>query len=332
MKTALITGVTGQAGSYLSALLLEKGYRVVGTTRDIRLVKRPPPYNVELVSLDLVNYDQITDLIDELRPDEVYHFAAPSSVARSFGDPVKAVTGITLPGLNLLESIRNIDERIRFLDAGSIEMFGDYGAPVDESTRLSPHSPYGVGKGSSYLQTRNFREAYSLFACSAIFSNFESPLRPVSFVTSKIVSTACRIAAGEDVKLSLGNIGIFRDWGWAPEYMEAAWRMLQLDDPEDLIIATGRKHSLKEFLDVVFQTLGIDYEDRVSLDPYLLRPFDIQSSVGNPAKAKESIQWGAEYSMKDLIQEWVDVEMKRNWPHRMQSRTLYSITKPGNVE
>ena len=262
MKTALITGVTGQAGSYLSALLLEKGYRVVGTTRDIRLAKRPQSCNVELVSLDLMNYDQVTDLIDKLRPDEVYHFAAPSSVARSFGDPVKAVTGITIAGLNLLASIRNIDERIRFLDAGSIEMFGECGTPVDESTRLSPHSPYGVGKSSSYLQTRNFREAYNLFACSAIFSNFESPLRPVSFVTAKIVSTACQIAAGEDVDLGL----------------------------------------------------------------------DIQSSVGNPARAKESIQWSAKYSIEDLIQEWVDVEMKRNWPHRMKSRTLYSIAKPGNVE
>jgi GDPmannose 4,6-dehydratase len=332
MKTALITGVTGQAGSYLSALLLEKGYRVVGTTRDIRLAKRSQSCNVELVSLDLMNYDQVTDLIDKLRPDEVYHFAAPSSVARSFGDPVKAVTGITIAGLNLLASIRNIDERIRFLDAGSIEIFGECGAPVDESTRLSPHSPYGVGKSSSYLQTRNFREAYNLFACSAIFSNFESPLRSVSFVTAKIVSTACQIAAGEDVDLGLGNIGIFRDWGWAPEYMEAAWRMLQLDEPEDLVIATGIKHSLKEFLEIVFRTLDIDLENRISSDPYLLRPLDIQSSVGNPARAKESIQWSAKYSIEDLIQEWVNVEMKRNWPHRMKSRTLYSIAKPGNVE
>ena len=174
-------------------------------------------------------------------------------------------------------------------------------------------------------------QAYGLFACSAIFSNFESPLRPVSFVTGKIVSTACQMAAGEDVDLGLGNIGIFRDWGWAPEYVEAAWRMLQLDGPEDLVIATGSKHSLKEFLDIVFQTLGIDYEGRVSSDPYLLRPLDIQSSVGNPAKAKESIQWSAKYSIEDLIQEWVDVEMKRNWPHRTPSRTLYSVAKPGKV-
>lgn len=331
MKTALITGVTGQAGSYLSELLLQKGYRVVGTTRDIRLVRRPPSHNVELVSLDLMDYDQTTDLIDELRPDEVYHFAAPSSVARSFGDPAKAVTGITLPGLNLLESIRNIDERIRFLDAGSIEMFGECVVPADESTRLSPHSPYGVGKSSSYLQTKNFRQAYGLFACSAIFSNFESPLRPVSFVTGKIVSTACRMAAGEEVDLSLGNIDIFRDWGWAPEYVEAAWRMLQLDGPEDLVIATGSKHSLKEFLGIVFQTLGIDYEGRVSSDPYLLRPLDIQSSVGNPAKAKESIQWSANYSIEDFIQEWVDVEMKRNRSRRTPSRVLHSVARPGKV-
>lgn len=331
MKTALITGVTGQAGSYLSELLLDKGYRVVGTTRDMRLVKRPQSCNAELISLDLMNFDQVIDSLDQLRPDEVYHFAAPSSVARSFGDPVKAVTGITLPGINLLESIRKIDGRIRFLDAGSIEMFGECGAPVDEGTRLSPHSPYGVGKCSSYLQTRNFRQAYSMFACSAVFSNFESPLRPVSFVTAKIVSTACRIAAGEDVNLSLGNIDIFRDWGWAPEYMEAAWRMLQLDEPEDLIIATGRKHSLKEFLDIVFQTLGIDYEERVSLDPYLLRPFDIRSSVGNPAKAKESIKWRAKYSLEDLIREWVEAEMKRNWPHRKRSGTLHSIAKSGKT-
>jgi len=332
MKTALITGVTGQAGTYLAALLLGKGYRVIGTTRDTKLVKRSKLDHVDVVSLDLTNCDQVTDLIDELRPDEVYHLAAPSSVARSFGDPVKAVTGITLPGLNVLESIRKIDVRIRFLDAGSIEMFGECEVPADEGTRLDPHSPYGVGKGSSYLQTKNYREAYGLFSCTAIFSNFESPLRPVSYVTGKIVSTVCQMAAGGDVDLALGNIGICRDWGWAPEYMEAAWRMLQLDEPEDLVIATGKKHSLGEFLQITFDAVGVNYKDHVIADPYLLRPFDIQSSVGNPARAKEVIRWSAEYSLEELIREWVDVEMKRNWSQWTQPRNLRAMSKAGKKE
>lgn len=327
MKTALITGVTGQAGFYLSALLLEKEYRVVGTTRDIRMANRPLKAEVELVSLDLTNYEQVIDLIDELRPDEIYHFAAPSSVARSFGDPVRTSTGIMVPTLNILESIRTLGARIRFLDAASIEMFGDCRAPADESTPLDPHSPYGVAKTTSYLQTKNYREAFELHSCSAIFSNFESPLRPVGFVTGKIVSTACQIARGDKLKLKLGNVEIFRDWGWAPEYMEAAWRMMQLDEPRDLVIATGKKRSLGDFLRIAFDKVNLNYEDHVTSDSRLLRPYDIQSSVGSPEKARRIIQWSAQYSLEDLIGEWIDVEITRSGSQHQSWNKLYSLPK-----
>lgn len=325
MKTALITGVTGQAGHYLSALLLGKGYRVVGTTRDIATVNRPVDSKVELVSLDLTNYDRVIDLIDGLRPDEVYHFAAPSSVARSFGDPVRTSVGIMLPTLNILESMRVIGGGIRFLDAASIEMFGDCGTAAHERTPLDPHSPYGVAKTTSYLQTKNFREAYDLHACSAIFSNFESPRRPVGFVTGKIVSSACQIARGEVAELKLGNIEIYRDWGWAPEYMEAAWRMMQLDEPQDLVIATGKRRSLSDFLEIAFYAVGLKYEDHVSRDTHLLRPYDIQSSVGDPEKARRTIHWVASYNLEELVAEWVEIEMKKARPSQKSMKKLYPV-------
>lgn len=311
MKTALITGVTGQAGFYTSALLLDKGYRVVGTTRSAGSPNRPLNKGVELVSIDLADFEQVVDLVDGLRPAEIYHFAAPSSVARSFLDPLRTTHGIVDPTLNLLESIRTVGGGIRFLDAASIEMFGDCESAVVENTPLDPHSPYGVAKVTSYLQTKNFREAFGLYACSAIFSNFESPLRPVHFVTRKIVTTACEISRGENVRLDLGNIDICRDWGWAPEYMDAAWRMLQLAEPQDLIIATGRRRSLKDFLGIAFEAVGLNYEDHVTSDARLLRPYDIQSSVGNPEKAREVLGWSARRTLEAMIAEWVEAELAR---------------------
>lgn len=326
MKTALVTGVTGQAGFYLSSLLLDRGYRVMGTTRSITKAIRPINQGVELVSLDLANYDLVVDLIDGLRPDEIYHLAAPSSVARSFREPVRTSRDIMIPTLNILEAMRAVGCGTRFLDAASIEMFGDCGSAADERTPLDPHSPYGVGKTTSYLQTKNFREAFDLHSCSAIFSNFESPLRPVSFVTGKIVSTACKIARGGDLQLTLGNIDIFRDWGWAPEYMEAAWRMMQMDEPRDLVIATGRKRSLKEFLQIAFDTVGLNYEDHVTFDTHLLRPYDIGSSVGNPERASRVIGWTATRSLEQMIGEWADAEMAGHPPKPGRMKKVFPIS------
>ena len=330
MKTALITGITGQAGSYLSRLLRDKDYRVIGTTRDLRLAKQYPAEDIELIAPDLFDLGQVTDLLDVLRPDEIYHFAAPSSVARSFKEPVSTTSSLVIPTLNLLEAVCGIDKQIRILHAASSEMFGDCTNPAVESTPLDPHSPYGVGKAASFLQTKNYREAFDTYCCSAIFFNFESPLRQANFGTKKIISSACQIANGDEIRLDLGNIDIHRDWGWAPEYMEASWRMLQQDDPEDLIIATGQMHSLKEFLEAAFDCVGLNYLDHVSTDPHLLRPFDIKRSVGNPEKAARSIEWKAQYSLSDLVEEWVDIETKRHWSERKKPKKLRRLSDKRN--
>ncbi|MDH3377332.1 MAG: GDP-mannose 4,6-dehydratase [Gammaproteobacteria bacterium] len=313
-KTALVTGITGQGGAYLSQLLINRGYKVVGTTRDSRLASLKGleflgiASDVEVLSLQYRNRRRVEDVIDGLRPDEIYHLASPSSVARSFVVPGETTEDIVMSTVNILDGIRRIDRDIRFFNAASIEMYGRSKSRINELSPLSPLSPYGVAKSATFLQTRNYREAYGVYACSGILSNFESPLRPASFVTSKIVSAASRIAAGDRNTLHLGNISIHRDWGFAQDHMDAAWKMLQQDNPEDFVIATGKSYSLEDFLNFAFEACGLDYRQHVTIDDSLLRPLDIEQSVGDPSRANQRLEWRAQHELRDVIEIMINAQ------------------------
>ena len=334
MKTALITGITGQSGAYLAKQLIVQGYRVVGTSRDARLANTRglsflgiSNQEIDLVSLIPDDLTMAIDLIDELRPDEIYHLASPSSVARSFQDPVETTKHITLSTINILEAIRRVDKGIRFFNAASTEMFGDCAQPASEGAPIKPKSPYGVAKATAFLQTKNYREAYDLFACSGIFSNFESPLRPLNFVTRKIVSAACRIAGGEELTLHLGNTQIRRDWGWTADYVDAALRMLSQKAPKDYVIATGRHHSLCDFLDLAFQSLHLDYRDHVKVDDSLFRPLDIGVSAADPSAVASELGWRATYRLPDIVKAMIDSDLEQmDWDcERRRPKTRLGI-------
>lgn len=309
MKTALICGVSGQDGSLLAKLLLDKGYTVFGTSRDaqvssfVNLCRLEIREQVKLESVALNDFRSVLQVLSKVQPDEVYNLAGQTSVGLSFGQPVETFESITLGTLNLLEAIRFLDKPIKFYNAGSSECFGDtHGEAADESTPFRPKSPYGVAKAAAFWQVANYREAYDLFACSGILFNHESPLRPERFVTQKIIATACRIAQGSQEKLLLGNTAIQRDWGWAPEYVEAMHRMLQQDQPDDYVIATGRSSTLEDFVETAFTSLGLNWHEHTVIDTSLFRPTDITVSKGIPKKAKEQLGWQASYNMVDVVQ------------------------------
>ncbi|MEP0923306.1 GDP-mannose 4,6-dehydratase [Leptolyngbya sp. ST-U4] len=313
VKTALICGISGQDGAYLAQLLLSHSYTVVGTSRDAQistfrnLVRLGIRDRVKTCSMALNDFRSVLQVINKVQPDEIYNLAGQTSVGLSFELPVETMESITLGTLNLLEAIRFINAPIRLYNAGSSECFGDTGtAPADETTPFRPRSPYAVAKAAAFWQVANYREAYELFACSGILFNHESPLRPKRFVTQKIVQAAADIAAGRAEKLSLGDISIRRDWGWSPEYVEAMYQMLQQEQPDDFVIATGHTHSLQEFVAEVFDYLGLDWHDRVEVDRSLFRPTDIAVSCGNAAKAKQMLGWQAKYTMKDVAHLMVD--------------------------
>ena len=306
---ALICGGGGQDGAYLSKLLLDKGYEVIGTSRDTKASSFG-----NLKSLDIL--DQVTTTLmavsdfrsvlqnlDKYGPDEIYNLAGQSSVGLSFEQPVETMESIAIGTLNLLEAIRIYGKSIRFYNAGSSECFGDTVAiPANEETPFRPRSPYAVAKASAHNLVSNYREAYSLYACTGILFNHESPLRPECFVTQKIVGTAARIASGSGEKLEMGNINIQRDWGWAPEYVEAMWKMLQLDDPQDFIIATGRTVSLEFFIEHAFQSFGLNYKDYLVVNPSFYRPTDIHIGSADPSKAKELLGWRAQVTIENVIE------------------------------
>lgn len=333
MKTALITGITGQGGGYLAKKLVVDGYRVVGTSRDARLADMSglrylglTEREFDLLSLNLNDFTMVVDLIDELRPDEIYHLASPSSVARSFQEPTETTRNIVLGTANLLEAMRRVSTEIRFFNAASTEIFGECDEPADENTPIRPKSPYGVAKASAYWQTRNYREAYDLFACSGIFSNFESPLRPVNFVTRKIISAACRIACGETLELHLGNTQIRRDWGWAGDYVDGARRMLLQDVPKDYVLATGKDHSLTDFLDLAFQSVHLDFREHVQIDNSLFRPLDISRSVGNPSAANVDLGWRATLDLPDIVKAMVDSDLEQmEWNRQRRPKTKLGV-------
>jgi GDPmannose 4,6-dehydratase len=308
MKTALICGISGQDGAYLAQLLLSKGYRVCGTSRDAQvssfnnLFKLGIRDRVKLESVALNDFRSVLQVLTKIQPDEIYNLAGQTSVSLSFEQPVETLESIATGTLNLLESIRFFDRPIKFYNAGSSECFGDTGGEAaTETTPFRPRSPYAVAKAAAFWEVANYREAYNLFACSGILFNHESPLRPERFVTQKIVSTACRIAAGSTEKLVLGNIEIERDWGWAPEYVEAMYLMLQQDEPDDYAIATGTSHKLADFVRYTFEALDLDWQEYVVTDKSLLRPTDIAMGKGNPAKAKRRLGWEAKYQLQDVI-------------------------------
>lgn len=307
-RRALITGISGQDGAYLSKLLLEKGYEVFGTSRDAQissfshLSRLGIRDSIRLYSMAPNDFRSVIQTLTKIAPDEIYNLAGQSSVALSFDQPVETLESISVSTLNLLEAIRFINLPIRLYNAGSSESFGNTsGLPACESTLFQPRSPYAVAKAAAFWEVANYREAYDLFACTGILFNHESPLRPSRFVTSKIVNAASSIAKGSKETLKLGNISIARDWGWAPEYVEAMWLMLQQDSPADFVIASGETNTLEEFVAEAFVTVGLNWRDHVVTDPSLLRPSDIMISRANPTRAYEKLGWRARYKMRDVV-------------------------------
>lgn len=309
MKTALICGVSGQDGAYLAQLLLNKGYDVCGTSRDAQisafsnLTRLGIRSRLKLESVALNDFRSVLQVLVKVQPDEVYNLAGQTSVGLSFEQPVETLESISIGTLNLLEAIRFLGKPIKFYNAGSSECFGDSSdKPADENTPFRPRSPYAVAKAAAFWQVANYREAYGLFACSGILYNHDSPLRPERFVTQKIVTSACRIAQGSPEKLRLGNISIQRDWGWAQEYVEAMYLMLQQEQPDDYAIATGESHSLADFIAAAFDCVGLDWRKFVVSDPSLFRPTEIAVGRANPAKAKQKLGWQAKYKLTDVVQ------------------------------
>jgi GDPmannose 4,6-dehydratase len=316
-KRALICGISGQDGTYLAKLLLDRGYEVWGSSRDAELtafnnLHRLGIYNsVRLISLNLRDTGSIIGLLRRIRPDEIFSLAGQSSVGLSFEQPVETIESIALGTLSLLEAIRLSDLDIRFYNAGSTECFGDTGSTVaNEGTQFHPRSPYAVAKASAYWTVANYREAYGMFACTGILSNHDSPLRPRRFVTSKIIHAVASLALGSDLRISLGNLDIERDWGWAPEYVEAIAMMLEQSRAEDYIIATGQSHTLTQFVETAFELIGKDWSTHVTIDKHLMRPTDILWNKVDPYKAANQLGWKAKNGMKEVISMMLESEIK----------------------
>lgn len=315
-KTALICGVSGQDGAYLAQLLLQKGYRVIGTSRDAtahdfpNLTRLGIRRRVETVSMALNDFRSVAQVLAAAQPDEIYNLAGQTSVGLSFQQPIEALESITLGTINILEAIRFIDLPTRLYNAGSSECFGDTGGePANEETAFRPLSPYATAKAASYWTVSNYREAYGIEACTGILFNHESPLRPKRFVTKKIIAAAVDIHKSGFGELLLGNLDICRDWGWAPEYVEAMWRMLQQDYVEDFVIATGISHSLREFCDAAFSAVGLRADDYVNVSKDLFRPSDIALGLSDPTKARQKLGWSACFGLDHIVEEMVKVEM-----------------------
>jgi len=304
----LITGITGQDGAYLARLLLEKGYEVWGTSRDAQVASFANLRQlgifpaVRLVSMSPMDFRSALQTISSVAPDEIYNLSGQSSVGLSFELPVETTESIGTGVLNLLECIRFINPKIRFYNAGSSEVFGDLGeARASEDTPFRPRSPYAVAKAAATWEVAVYRESYGIFACTGILFNHESPLRPARFVTRKIITTAMRIARGSPEKLTLGNIAIRRDWGWAPEYVEAMWLMMQQKEAQDFVIGTDTTHRLSDFVQHAFSALGLNWEEHVFVDQGLIRPLEIMNSASNPSKARNVLHWSAQHSMFEVV-------------------------------
>jgi GDPmannose 4,6-dehydratase len=315
MKKALITGVTGQDGSYLAEFLLEKGYEVLGMVRRTSTVNFDRithiQNDIELVQGDLLDQVSLIAILQEYRPDEVYNLAAQSFVPTSFEQPVLTGECTALGVTRVLDAIRLVDKNIRFYQASSSEMFGKVReVPQNEDTPFYPRSPYGAAKVYGHWITVNYRESYDLFACSGILFNHESPRRGLEFVTHKVTHGAAKIKLGLADELRLGNLESQRDWGYVGDYVEAMWLMLQQDEPDDYVIATGKTHSVRELCEVTFGYLGLDYRDYVVSDPKFYRPAEVDQLVGDAGKARRVLGWEPRVSFEELIHIMVDADME----------------------
>lgn len=325
MKRALITGITGQDGSYLTELLLEKGYEVHGiirrsssfnTGRIIHLFKDIHESDARVI----LHYGELTDgsrlekLIEQIQPQEVYNLGAQSHVRVSFDEPVYTADVVGLGTLRMLEAIRNIGatQQIRFYQASSSEMYGEVAeVPQRETTPFHPRSPYACAKVYSYWQVLNYREAYGMHASNGILFNHESPRRGETFVTRKITRGLARILSGKDKKLYMGNLDAKRDWGFAKDYVEAMWLMLQRDTSDDYVIATGETWTVKDFLSRAFSRVGLNWEEFVEFDPRYLRPSEVDLLIGDPSKAKQQLGWAPKTSFDDLVKIMVDADLEQ---------------------
>jgi len=321
MKKALITGITGQDGSYLAELLLEKGYQLWGimrrsssfhTGRIDHLYRDPHEHpRLRLVYGDLTDGNNLSTIINEIQPDEVYNLGAQSHVRVSFDMPIYTADVDALGTIRLLEAIRSSDKPAKFYQASSSEMYGKVvEAPQTEKTPFYPRSPYGCAKVYSFWQTVNYREAYGLFACNGILFNHESPRRGETFVTRKITRAATRIKLGLQDKLFLGNLDAKRDWGFAGDYVEANWLMLQQDNPDDYVVATGESHSVREFVDEVFSYLELDWQKYVEIDRRYFRPSEVDYLQGDASKAKKVLKWEPKVTFKELARMMTDADME----------------------
>jgi len=317
-KTALIAGITGQDGAYLAQLLLLKGYHVYGAFRRIstlnidRLNYLSIREKVELVPFDLLDLGNIIRVIEKIQPDEIYNLAAQSFVAVSFDQPLVTADITGLGAARILEAIRLVNPKIKFYQASSSEMFGKVQkVPQDENTPFYPRSPYAAAKLYAHWMTVNYREAYGIFTCSGILFNHESPLRGEEFVTRKITIAAARIRSGQQSELRLGNLEARRDWGYAPEYVEAMWLMLQQSKPGDYVIATGESHSVLEFAEETFANVGLDWKEYVVMDPAFCRPSEVNLLIGDPRKAQDELGWKPRTTFKELIRIMVEADLER---------------------
>lgn len=313
LPVALICGVNGQDGAYLARFLLAKGYQVWGTSRDaqgnsfVNLRRLGIDGLVNTLSMVPEDFRSVLMALMHSRADEVYYLAGQSSVGLSFEQPAETIQSIAMGTLNMLEACRMLERPVRLYHAGSSECFGDTeGAPANEKTPFHPQSPYAVAKASAYWLVDNYREAYGLYACTGILFNHESPLRPSRFVTQKIVMAAHRISQGSKEKLHLGRLDVARDWGWAPEYVEAMWKILQRPEPEDFVIATGVTSTLESFVATAFDLVGLDGKDHVALDDSLLRPADLLCSRADPSKAFSLLDWHPRFQMPQVVKGMLD--------------------------
>lgn len=315
-RRGLIVGISGQDGAYLGRLLLEKGYEVVGTSRDVQMARFDNLSRlgvldkVALESMSPTDFRSVAEVLSKWRPDEIYNLSGQSSVALSFRQPVDAVNSIVNGTVTLLEVIRFLGLPARFYNAGSSECFGSVpGGVADEDTPFRPRSPYAAAKAAAQFMVSNYRDGYGMFACTGILFNHESELRPERFVTQKIAAAAARIACGGKEKLVLGNMDVRRDWGWAPEYVEAMWLMLRQDKPRDFVVATGRLSSLEEFVAAAFAELNLDWRQHVAVDPSLRRPTDIEGFSGNAGRALQELGWRPRTTMPEIAKSMARARM-----------------------
>ncbi|WP_440950066.1 GDP-mannose 4,6-dehydratase [Methanosphaerula subterraneus] len=321
MKTALITGITGQDGSYLAELLLSKGYEVHG------IIRRASTFNTGRIDHiytdlhdaesklflhygDLSDSEQINNIMYNLKPDEVYHLGAQSHVRVSFDTPEYTGNVTGLGTARILEAVRRSNNNTRFYQASSSELFGSSAPPQSETTPFQPRSPYACAKLYAYWMTRNYRDGYNIFASNGILFNHESPRRGGTFVTRKITRAIARIKAKKEQFLYLGNLEARRDWGFSPEYVEAMWRILQHDRPDDYVMGTGTAYSVQEFLDEAFAYVGLKVEDHVKIDPRYFRPTEVESLIADPSKAKRDLGWAPKITFTDLVRIMVDADMR----------------------